>query len=185
MWYHIGVLTIPHKPQSDKENDKMTKVTKQARFGGGRKLAVLLAVVATSAALPLHAATTWTCYPEITNGMTGPEQITNALTQLASGDTILVKPGTYDFTGISMRTDNFTKDGVTYVITNHLTRNINFTLKGDTSGHWDDSVVFTGNGRFCDLKDNWKYCYFNKSRSTASTANVTRAGDPTKVVAVR
>ena len=61
----------------------MTKVTERARFGG-RKLAALLAVVATSSALPLHAAT-WTCYPEITNGMTGPEQITNALTQLASG----------------------------------------------------------------------------------------------------
>ncbi|MBO7686512.1 MAG: hypothetical protein J6V72_09015, partial [Kiritimatiellae bacterium] len=106
-------------------------------------------------------AATWTCYPEITNGMTGPEQITNALTQLASGDTILVKPGTYDFTGISMRTDNYTKDGVTYVITNHLYRNIAFTLKGDTSGHWDDAVIFTGNGRCCDLKSTWKYCYFN------------------------
>ena len=136
----------------------MTKVTKQARFGV-RKLAALLGVAAASAALPLHAAT-WTCYPEITNGMTGPEQITNALTQLASGDTILVKPGTYDFTGISMRTDNFTKDGVTYVITNHLTRNIAFTLKGDTSGHWDDSVVFTGDGRCCDLKNYKKYCNF-------------------------
>ena len=54
MWYHIDVLTIPHKPQSDKENDKMTKVTKQARFGG-RKLAALLAVVATSSALPFGA----------------------------------------------------------------------------------------------------------------------------------
>ncbi len=101
MWYHIGVLTIPHKPQSDKENDKMTKVTKQARFGGGRKLAVLLAVVATSAALPLHAAT-WTCYPEITDGMTGAQQVTNAFTRMASGDTILVKPGVYDFTGLAM-----------------------------------------------------------------------------------
>ena len=137
----------------------MTKVTERARFGGGRKLAALLAVAAASSALPLHAAT-WTCYPEITNGMTGPEQITNALTQLASGDTILVKPGTYDFTGISMRTDNFTSGGVTYVITNHLTRNINFTLKGDTSGHWDDSVVFTGDGRCCDLKNYKKYCNF-------------------------
>ena len=156
MWYHIGMLTISRKSQSNKENEKMTKVTEQARFGGGRKLAALLAVAAASSALPLHAAT-WTCYPEITNGMTGPEQITNALTQLASGDTILVKPGTYDFTGISMRTDNFTSGGVTYVITNHLTRNINFTLKGDTSGHWDDSVVFTGDGRCCDLKNYKKY----------------------------
>jgi len=123
-----------------------------------RKLTLL--VGAACCALGAGAAT-WTVYPDVTDGMTGPQQITNALTKLASGDTILVKPGTYDFTGISMRTDIYTNDGITYVITNHLTRNIAFTLKGDTSGHWDDAVVFTGNGRFCDLKDNWKYCYFN------------------------
>ena len=123
------------------------------------KKSVLWCLVVACCALGAGAAT-WTVYPDVTDGMTGPQQITNALTKLASGDTILVKPGTYDFTGISMRTDNFTKDGVTYVITNHLTRNINFTLKGDTSGHWDDSVVFTGNGRCCDLKNYKKYCNF-------------------------
>ena len=106
-------------------------------------------------------AATWTVYPDVTDGMTGPQQITNALTKLASGDTILVKPGTYDFTGISMRTDNYTNGGITYVITNHLYRNIAFTLKGETSGHWDDAVIFTGNGRFCDLKYSIKTCQFN------------------------
>ena len=38
----------------------------------------------------------------ITEGMTGPQQFTNALAKLETGDTILVAPGTYDFTGISL-----------------------------------------------------------------------------------
>ena len=134
------------------------KLAKCVVFGRGRKLTLLVGVAC--CALGAGAAT-WTVYPDVTDGMTGPQQITNALTKLASGDTILVKPGTYDFTGISMRTDNYTSGGVTYVITNHLTRNIAFTLKGDTSGHWDDAVIFTGDGRCCDLKNTWKYCYFN------------------------
>ena len=49
------------KPQSNKENDKMTKVTKQARFRG-RKLANLFAVgiVLCAAVLPFAAlADTW------------------------------------------------------------------------------------------------------------------------------
>ena len=57
MWYHIGVLTIPHKPQSNKENDKMTKVTKLARFGA-RKLAAFLVVAAgVGGALNVHGQT--------------------------------------------------------------------------------------------------------------------------------
>jgi hypothetical protein len=135
----------------------MTKVTKRARFGG-RKLAALLAVVATSAALPLHAAT-WTCYPEITDGMTGAQQVTNAFTRMASGDTILVKPGVYDFTGLAMDVETYVNGGTTYVITNHLDLVPNkrdFTLRGDTEGHWDDSVVFKGDGRFLDMKNSSK-----------------------------
>ena len=76
----------------------MTKVTKLARFGV-RKLAALLA--AGMLALGTNA-TTWTCYPEITDGMTAAQQVTNAFTRMASGDTILVKPGVYDFTGLAM-----------------------------------------------------------------------------------
>ena len=57
MWYHIGILTIPHKPQSNKENDKMTKVTKLARFGA-RKLAAFLVVAAgVGGALNVHGQT--------------------------------------------------------------------------------------------------------------------------------
>ena len=94
----------------------------------------------------------WSVSTNITDGMTGPQQITNALMRLSSGDTILVEPGIYDFSGISMRTDEFEKDGKTYVITNHLKRDIAFALKGNTSGHWDDTVIFKGDGRFLDAK---------------------------------
>ena len=93
------------------------KLTK--RFALRRWCKFALAVGLACCALGAGAAT-WTVYPDVTDGMTGPQQITNALTKLASGDTILVKPGTYDFTGISMRTDNYMNSGITYVITNHL-----------------------------------------------------------------
>ena len=143
------------------------------------KKSVLWSLVVACCALGAGAAT-WTVYQDVTDGMTGPQQITNALTKLASGDTILVKPGTYDFTGISMRTDNYTNGGITYVITNHLYRNIAFTLKGETSGHWDDAVIFTGNGRFCDLKYSIKTCQFN---NITFDGFATRVGDHTKAVA--
>ena len=135
---------------------KMTLLSVTSKWRCAAGVAVVASFVAS-----VQAATTWMVYPNVTDGMTGPQQLTNALTKLASGDTILVKPGTYDLTGISMRTDTFTKSGVTYVITNHLYRSIAFTLKGDTSGHWDDAVVLTGDGRCCDLRGVWKYCYFN------------------------
>ncbi len=140
-------------PTNHNPTRKMTNETDHIRFRW-RKLAALLAVTATSAALPLHAAT-WTCYPEITNGMTGAQQVTNAFTQMASGDTILVKPGVYDFTGLAMDVETYTNGGKTYVITNHLDLVPNkrtFTLRGDTDGHWDDSVVFKGDGRFLDAR---------------------------------
>ena len=57
-------------PTNHNPTRKMTNETEHIRFGG-RKFGALLAVTATCAALPLHAATTWTCYPEITDGMTG------------------------------------------------------------------------------------------------------------------
>ena len=136
----------------------MKKETEHIRFGG-RKFGALLAVAATCAALPLHAATTWTCYPEITDGMTGAQQVTNAFTRMASGDTILVKPGVYDFTGLAMDVETYVNGGTTYVITNHLDLVPNkrdFTLRGDTEGHWDDGVVFKGDGRFLDIKNSSK-----------------------------
>mgnify|MGYP004660849317 CR=1 FL=1 len=76
------------------------------------------------------AATTWKVSTAVTDGMTGPQQITNALTQCASGDTILVDPGSYDFTGIYMDAANKI----------HLTRKDNpiatFSLVGNTESHW-------------------------------------------------
>ncbi len=88
----------------------------------GSGCALLLAVAASAA--------TWNVSTAVTDGMTGPQQITNALTQCQSGDTILVEPGTYDFTGIYM--DENMKI--------HLTRNANpiktFSLVGNTDSHW-------------------------------------------------
>ena len=73
----------------------------------------------------------WRVSPSVTDGMTGPEQITNALARLVSGDTILVAPGTYDFTGVYMGTAHSGGGKV------HLTRNANpvktFSLVGDVS----------------------------------------------------
>ena len=145
-------------PTNHNPTRKMTNETEHIRFGG-RKFGALLAVAATCAALPLHAATTWTCYPEITDGMTGAQQVTNAFTRMASGDTILVKPGVYDFTGLAMDVETYVNGGTTYVITNHLDLVPNkrdFTLRGDTEGHWDDGVVFKGDGRFLDVKTSSK-----------------------------
>ena len=57
-------------------------------------VAILMTAFAMAEAYPVTTA--------ITEGMTGPQQFTNALAKLETGDTILVAPGTYDFTGISL-----------------------------------------------------------------------------------
>ncbi len=91
--------------------------------------------------------------------MTGAQQITNAFTKMASGDTILVKPGVYDFTGLAMDVETYTSGGTTYVITNHLDLIPDkraFTMRGDTDGHWDDQIVFKGDGRFLDARNSNK-----------------------------
>ena len=109
------------------------------------------------------AATTWKVSTAVTDGMTGPQQITNALTQCASGDTILIDPGTYDFTGIYMDAANKI----------HLTRKDNpiatFSLVGNTESHWVEgggggSLLFTGDGQLGDFsaesgKTGWRGAY--------------------------
>ena len=106
----------------------------------GSGCALLLAVAASAA--------TWNVSTAVTDGMTGPQQITNALTQCQSGDTILVEPGTYDFTGIYMDEDNKI----------HLTRNANpiktFSLVGNTDSHWaggGGGILFEGDGQLGDF----------------------------------
>lgn len=77
-------------------------------------------------------------YPDVRDGLTGPQQMTNCLHKMdgMTVDTIHVMPGTYDFTDIVMG------DG-----TQHLTRSdfpiSEFKIVGETAGHWDDQIVFT------------------------------------------
>lgn len=117
----------------------------------GMALAAVLAV-------PSAEAANWTIYPglhkPVKDGveigdveMTGPQQITNAMTQAVDADTLRVTPGTYDFTGISMLTESFTKDNVTYTVTNHIyyTHSVHIIGYG-TTGRWSDEVVFRGDG---------------------------------------
>ena len=115
-----------------------------------RATKVGMAFVAVCAAI-VSQASTWTIYPgahkPVKDGaeigeveMSGPQQLTNAFTQLAAGDTVLVQPGTYDFSGVHMTSRMVASKSTVY---GHLTTSKNFTLKGDTTGHWDDAVVFT------------------------------------------
>lgn len=113
----------------------------------------------------------WTVYPEnhkpVCGGvevgeaeMTGPQQLTNAFVQCTAYSLIVVKPGRYDFSGIAMTVD--TVDGVS--VTNHLCGHaacrpssgmFDGAIVGDTTGHWGDEVVFTGDGRFCNMAGDW------------------------------
>lgn len=114
-------------------------------LNGGAVCGVLLALGAAANGA------VWRVSPAVTDGMTGPEQITNAVARLASGDTILVAPGMYDFTGVYMGTAHSGGGKV------HLTRNANpvktFSLVGDVSSHWGEGerVVFTGDAQFADF----------------------------------
>ena len=65
---------------------------------------------------PSGSGTLWTVYPETRDGMTGPQQLTNAFSQCNNQSLIVVKPGVYDFSDIAMKVDDF--DGM--VVTNHL-----------------------------------------------------------------
>lgn len=49
----------------------------------------------------------WQISPDIVDGMTGPQQLTNAFTQASSYEMIVVQPGVYDFTGLAMRVDTY------------------------------------------------------------------------------
>ena len=138
-----------------------TSQTKAGKFN--RCSAVLIAVATAVIAVGAWAgeADVWTVYPDTRvpekNGypigglsaMPGPDQMTNVLAAITGGDTIMVMPGTYDFTGIAMKTDD-------YGVASHLCAgDKSFTIIGSTQGHWDGSVVFKGEGR-CILATWWK-----------------------------
>ena len=141
-----------------------TSQTKAGKFN--RCSAVLIAVATAVIAVGAWAGSTdvWRVFPDLgvpeKNGapveglesMSGPKQIEWVLSRLTNGggDTIFVEPGTYDFAGIAMEVEN---SGVT----NHLCAGDNgFTIVGDTTGHWDDRVVFKGDGR-CVRANFWKH----------------------------
>lgn len=90
-------------------------------------------------------AATWHVSTAVTDGMSGPEQITNAIARLASGDTILVEPGTYDFTGIYMMEDTHLTRAASAVSAGPVKT---FSIIGNATGHWSDEIVFTGDKRF-------------------------------------
>lgn len=52
-----------------------------------------------------HSALSWIIYPTVVDGMTGPQQLTNAIIRCASGTRIILKPGVYDLSGIEMSND--------------------------------------------------------------------------------
>ena len=103
----------------------------------------------------------WQISTNVVDGMTGPQQLTNAFTQASNYQMIVVQPGVYDLTGLAMSVDTYTKDGQTRAVTNHLSTlkenravdaDLWIALVGDTDGKWDDKVVFKGDGRCIDMR---------------------------------
>ena len=89
-------------------------------------------------------AATWTIYPTDRDGMTPSQQITNAVTRAASGDTVVFEPGVYQLDGVSFM-NTTTASGVTSRYYVHLpSKRLDFV--GNTSGAWNDAVVLKGNG---------------------------------------
>lgn len=94
-------------------------------------------------------AATWNIVPTVQDGRTPTQQLTNAVTRAASGDTIAFAAGTYQLDGQSfMRVNTCSGDGnVTITSRNYLSlagKTLNFV--GETNGTWDDTVVLRGNG---------------------------------------
>lgn len=92
----------------------------------------------------------WEVGPEKVGGRSGAEQIIDRFesSDFKSGDVIRVRPGTYDFTWLVMDGDG----GVyTHLSRKHKTLIATFTIEGDTSGHWDDQVIFICNKRMGDF----------------------------------
>ena len=89
-------------------------------------------------------AATWTIYPIDQDGMTPSQQLTNAVTRAANGDTVLFKPGTYQLDGASFM-EISTSGSVT---SRNYVRLTNKTVHfvGEAEGAWSDGVVLRGNG---------------------------------------
>ena len=85
-----------------------------------------------------------------------PDELTNAVTVAASGDTISLAPGKYDLTGRYMEILSVEASSP-IAVSNHLTstKTLHFvgTAKSGAVGHWNGEVVLKGDGRFYYGKD--------------------------------
>lgn len=66
-------------------------------MNGKTELRFRIAFGATLLASATMAATTWNVSPELTDGMTGAQQFTNAVIRAANGDTVALAAGTPDW----------------------------------------------------------------------------------------
>ena len=110
-------------------------------------------------------AATWTIYHEkhvpVKDGqavagagaMTGVEQITNALTQAVSGDTIVIKPGVYDLSVLEpMKVANYAYCYLCARDANGAVRQTRLVLKGECEKSWrerspEEETVLRGDDR--------------------------------------
>lgn len=145
------------------------------------------------------AATTWTVSPELTDGMTGAQQITNAVIQAANGDTIALAAGTYDMTDVFMKEETYKAGkaaGDDVHVRTHVYTDKTLHFVGASTDHWDGQVKLTGNGRFffatkksdCTFEhltfdgflaaDNWQTQLYDisKSASVGNDNNACAAG---------
>ena len=107
-----------------------------------RKFALSAAGAAFGVVLSSSAATTWP--------VTTADELTNAVTQAAAGDTIKLAAGTYDLTGKYMKLETYLAGSTTVNSYSHLNVDKQLTFLGDETGHWaegEGAVVLTGDMR--------------------------------------
>lgn len=99
-------------------------------------------------ALSAHAVE-WTVTACMADGLTGPQQLTNALVQAASGDTIRVEPGVYDLSTTMMSDDSC------LVLSRPVTILGTDTTSWRTTASGETAVVFDAHeaGRILQAKD--------------------------------
>lgn len=120
-------------------------------MNGKTELRFRIAFGAVSLASAATAATTWNVSPELTGGMTGAQQITNAVIRAANGDTVALAAGTYDMTDVFMKEETYKAgkaDGADVHVRTHVYTDKTLHFVGASADHWDGQVKLTGNGRF-------------------------------------
>ena len=115
--------------------------------GGGRELA-LLALFAIVPFVSVIGAEWSVCHTNTIAGITPSQQLTNAVTQAESGDTIRFEAGIYQLDGESF-TGDFTINSSSSVPVrsrNYVLINKVLHFVGASAGKWDDATVLRGNG---------------------------------------